>query len=129
LASLTPDTLARAFVGQVARIQVTLRFRLGLLLVALATLLLPLIYLALVGLVGLLVYLHLVYDVSLLKGEHVGVYHLRRWQSRSRSPPRDSRSRPPKVDSRRGGSSCCGAAAPGRCDNAKARARPTLPVF
>ena len=59
-----------------ARIRVSLRFRLGLLMVALATLLLPLIYLALVVLVSLLVYLHLVYDASLLSGEHVGVYHL-----------------------------------------------------
>src|SRR5215472_5489620 len=74
-AGLTADGLARSLEGRVARPTLTLRYRVGLVLVALATLLLPIVYLALVSLAAYAVYLHLAFDTWLLKTTDVTIVH------------------------------------------------------
>jgi Zn-dependent protease with chaperone function len=64
---LTEADLARSIDGTVAGVRLRASFGLGLLIVALATVLLPVLYLAIVVLASYGVYLHLVYDTWILQ--------------------------------------------------------------
>jgi Zn-dependent protease with chaperone function len=67
------DTLASGFRGKVPSVPLRLRFRLGLVLVALMTVLLPVIYLAVVISAGYGVYFHVVNHTWLLEGRGNGL--------------------------------------------------------
>jgi Zn-dependent protease with chaperone function len=69
---VTSDELSRAFSGPVEPVPLGLRFRVGLLVVAIATILLPLIYVGIAAGDGWLVYLHIVNNVWLLTEGRVG---------------------------------------------------------
>lgn len=58
----------RAFQGEIARVQTSSTYKLGILAVCIVMVLLPLIYIGLIGLVAFAVYYHMVHDVGMLSG-------------------------------------------------------------
>ena len=66
-AGLTVETLREALAGQIPAVRVTWFYRLNLVLVALATVLLPVVYAGIVALVVWALYQHTIYDASLIR--------------------------------------------------------------
>jgi Zn-dependent protease with chaperone function len=68
---LTAEALEAAFTGTIKPVPLQLGYRMGLVLVALATVLLPLVYLGLIAATGYVVYLHATLNTDILTGRGV----------------------------------------------------------
>jgi formylglycine-generating enzyme required for sulfatase activity len=63
---LSPQQILDAFHGNIAPAKVPIRYKVGILLVAVLMIVLPLVYLAIIGLVGYAIYWHAIHDAGVL---------------------------------------------------------------